>query len=181
MSSQVAPVLVRSLDGNIRLWNPSAEHVYGWEREQAVGKSSHLLFQTEFPYSLDEINRQLLSKGFWEGELIHTRKSGQKVRVHSRWELSRDLRGDSVTVFEINRAIEELPGRVIPFPVEQVRDGSRSFERIPDQPTGMWAALGRNYPWWLIPLVMIAVGILVMLCILPSETFVRVEADLHGN
>ena len=49
-------ILSMDLGGIIRFWNHGAEKMYGWTREEALGKVSHHLFRTEFPESREEID-----------------------------------------------------------------------------------------------------------------------------
>jgi fatty-acyl-CoA synthase len=94
-------VMTRTIDGTINFWNRHAEELYGWRKEEAIGKVSHNLLQTQFPKSLEEIDSELIQKGRWEGKLVHTTRDGGRVAVESRWAL--DLKERSVAVIEINR------------------------------------------------------------------------------
>jgi PAS domain S-box-containing protein len=103
-------VLVRDPDGTIRSWNTGAERVYGWSREEALGKKSHVLLHTEFPRPLEEFEREVVRDGLWEGELVHVTRDGARVVVESRWALQRDEHGAPQAVLEINRDISERKG-----------------------------------------------------------------------
>jgi len=46
----LAPVMVRDLDSRIVLWSRGAEKIYGYTKEEALGRNSHELLQTEFPF-----------------------------------------------------------------------------------------------------------------------------------
>jgi PAS domain S-box-containing protein len=100
-------VFVRDMNDIITYWNHGAEELYGWCREEAVGKTAHQLLQTRFPEALAEINAQLLRTSRWEGELVHTKRDGAQVVVASRWALQRDERGDAVAVLETNNDVTE--------------------------------------------------------------------------
>ncbi len=80
-------IIVRDELGHIKFWNRGAEELYGWSREEALGKTTHDLIRTEFPVPLPEIIRQTREKNRWQGELIHTTKSGRRITVLSRWGL----------------------------------------------------------------------------------------------
>ena len=95
-------VFVRGLDGVIAYWNRGAEELYGWNRDEAVGKVKHELLRTKFPAPLDEIMRVLLATGRWEGELRHTRRDGTHVSVSSRWSLQKGREGQPSRILEIN-------------------------------------------------------------------------------
>jgi two-component system, LuxR family, sensor kinase FixL len=98
---------VRDMSDVIRYWNRGAEELYGWKQEEALGRTTHQLTQTMFPAALDKINEELLSTGRWEGELVHTRRDGLKVRVASRWSLQRDEQGRPTAILETNNDITE--------------------------------------------------------------------------
>ena len=66
-------------------WNHGAEELYGWTKEEAIGKVSHELLQTQFPEPLEQINDQLLRYGRWQGKLVHATRDGRRVEVVSEW------------------------------------------------------------------------------------------------
>jgi two-component system, sporulation sensor kinase E len=80
-----AAIIVSDEAGTIKYWNPAAENLYGWARDEAIGRISHELLRTEFPASLQEVMQQSQKDGHWQGELVHTCKDGRRVTVLSRW------------------------------------------------------------------------------------------------
>ena len=100
-------IFVRDRNDVITYWNRAAETFYGWPAQLALGRVSHELVQTTFPAPYDEITAQLLRTGYWEGDLVHTKRDGTKVAVSSRWSLQRDQRGQPSGVLETNTNIEE--------------------------------------------------------------------------
>src|SRR5712671_2300024 len=100
-------VFVRNMTDVITYWNRGAEELYGWNREQAVGKTTHQLLQTSFPEPLAEINAELLRTGRWEGEIAHTKQDGTQVVVASRWSLQRDEQGRPIAILETNNDVTE--------------------------------------------------------------------------
>jgi fatty-acyl-CoA synthase len=92
-------VITRTIEGRIHFWNRRAEELYGWRKEEAIGKVSHDLLQTQFPKPLQEIDSELVKNGTWEGKLVHTGRDGGRVVVETRWTL--DPR--AAAVIEINR------------------------------------------------------------------------------
>ena len=97
-----APLMVRDLGGRIWYWNSLAEQRYGWKHSSALGNISHDLLHTVFPEPLEIINQELISRGSWSGELIHTLADGSRVKVHSTWKLFRNDEGKLCTVLEVN-------------------------------------------------------------------------------
>jgi PAS domain S-box-containing protein len=100
-------VLVRDAEGKIQLWNAGAETLYGWTREEAIGKKAHQLLRTEFPRPLPEIDARLAKDGYWQGEVTHRRRDASTVSVASHWVLHHDARGAPV-VLEVNNDVTEL-------------------------------------------------------------------------
>src|SRR5262245_16681296 len=100
---------VFALDTNrvITFWNRGAEDLYGWKRDDALGKVAHELLHTAFPVSLDKILETLSRTGRWEGELLHTTRDGKRVTVATRLSLQVDDRGMPVGFLEINTDITE--------------------------------------------------------------------------
>jgi two-component system CheB/CheR fusion protein len=98
-------VFVRDLAGVLQLWNHGAERIYGWSKQETVGKVVHELLKTRFPVPLKEIMQEISRRGHWEGELVHTRKDGEQRVVESRWSLQKE--GDRSTILELNTDITE--------------------------------------------------------------------------
>jgi PAS domain S-box-containing protein len=93
--------MTRTMNGRIRSWDDGAEQLYGWRKEEAVGRVSHNLLQTQFPRPLEEIEAELLRSGRWQGKLVHTTRDGGRVVVESQWTLG--LSGQPEAVIEINQ------------------------------------------------------------------------------
>ncbi len=97
-------IMVRSLDGVIQFWNAGAEELYGWRREEAIGKNVHELLQTRFP--ADSIDSEfpaaaLWQDGKWHGDLTQVTRTGRLIVVASR----QALKAESKAILEINRDI----------------------------------------------------------------------------
>jgi PAS domain S-box-containing protein len=101
-------ILIRDADDRISYWSTGAREVYGYTKEEALGKSSHELLQTRFPLPFEKIYEILFREGRWTGELIHTRKDGKKITVITRWILDRDDLGNLNSILETNNDITEL-------------------------------------------------------------------------
>jgi PAS domain S-box-containing protein len=84
------PMLAWRLDGAIEFWNAGAEQLYGFTQDEAVGRTSHALLQTEFPIKFSDFRSQLWDGRSWLGELRHICKDGSKVVVESHMQLFGD-------------------------------------------------------------------------------------------
>ncbi len=100
--------IIRELDGTINYWNQGAERIYGFSRQEALGKVTDRLFHTIFPKQpLAAISAQLEQQDYWEGELIHTTNRNTQITVFSRWTLQRDEQGNPKAILETNNDITE--------------------------------------------------------------------------
>ncbi len=93
-------IIVRDMAGHIRYWNQGAVTLYGWPREEALGKQSHVLLKTKFPIPLKKMTAELHRTNHWIGELLHTTRDGRRVTVFARKTLDRDGHGKAVAVLE---------------------------------------------------------------------------------
>jgi PAS domain S-box-containing protein len=100
-------IMVRDARDRIIYWNKSAETIYGYTKEEALGRSPHELLRTEFPQSLEKILDSLKLDGRWTSELLHTCKDGRKITVITRWAVDRDSHGDIAAILETNSDITE--------------------------------------------------------------------------
>ncbi len=98
-------IMVRGVDGTINFWSHGAEEMYGYTKQQAMGRVSHELLGTQFPQSLVEIEELARVHGRWDGELVHTTKGGARIDVASQWVLQHDSDGHASGVLEINNDI----------------------------------------------------------------------------
>jgi PAS domain S-box-containing protein len=98
-------IFVRDRSDRITYWNKGASELYGYSREEALGRVTHELLHTEFPEPLERIIEQLHRGGRWTGELIHRHKDGNPIIVVSRWALDRDDQGNRKHVLETNSDI----------------------------------------------------------------------------
>ena len=94
-------LMERKISGEIKFWNQSAQDLYGWTKEEAIGKVSHVLLRTQFPKSLEQINGELLRDGRWQGKLVHATRDGRPIEVASEWIW--DPRRLNYDVVEINK------------------------------------------------------------------------------
>lgn len=95
-------VMLRGAHNRITYWNRGAEDLYGWTKEDALGRIPYELLQTDFPEPLESILEQLQREGRWQGELVHSDKSGRRLTVLSRWALTHDPETKSDSISEIN-------------------------------------------------------------------------------
>ena len=101
----LAPVMVRDMESRIVFWSSGVEKLYNYKKEEALGKPSPAILQTEFPMPLPQIEEILQKNGRWQGELVHHAQDGRKVVVASQWVLYRDAEGKPIRILELDADI----------------------------------------------------------------------------
>jgi len=99
-------IFVWEFPRSIIYWNRGAEQLYGFSRQEAIGRLSHELLHTEHPLPTADFESILEREGEWTGELIQTTRDDRKIIVESRHVLMREA-DDRRLVLETNRDITE--------------------------------------------------------------------------
>ena len=80
----LAAFMTRNEDGTITFWSDGCERLYGWSAPEALGQKAHVLLNTVFPCSREEVVAALERDGAWEGDLVQRTKDGKAVTVAVR-------------------------------------------------------------------------------------------------
>ncbi|MFZ0661165.1 MAG: ATP-binding protein [Acidobacteriaceae bacterium] len=97
-------IMVRDLEGVLQFWNAGAETLYGWRREEVLGKKIHGVLQTSFPADPSgaaSVESALAGEGRWQGDLTQITREGHEIVVASR----QALKTGGAAILEINRDI----------------------------------------------------------------------------
>ena len=97
-------ILVRDLDNRIMYWNKSAERLYGWSTEEALGKSVQDLLYRD-PAQFLSATEATMQAGEWTGNIEQYTRSGEKRIIEGRWTLLRDAKGNPKSIFAVNTDI----------------------------------------------------------------------------
>jgi PAS domain S-box-containing protein len=71
-----------SVDTNLRIisWNRGAEEMYGYSRDEVIGKDAQLITQSEYsPEELAEITKSIRTLSSWSGDRVHRNKNGNTI------------------------------------------------------------------------------------------------------
>jgi PAS domain S-box-containing protein len=98
-------VMVFDMHGILQYWNSGAEALYGWKREEVMGKNVHELLQTAYPIPEAEIEAELRKAGRWEGNLTQYTRDKRELIVASRQAIKLEGDGAGAALLEINRDI----------------------------------------------------------------------------
>jgi PAS domain S-box-containing protein len=99
-------IMVRDFSGTLLYWNNGAENVYGWTREEVIGRNIGDVLLDE-PQRLIDVNKALMSHGEWTGEVKHQTRHRGEITVEARWTLIRDEQGRPKSVLAINTDVTE--------------------------------------------------------------------------
>jgi PAS domain S-box-containing protein len=102
-------IFVQDLEQHLLFWNKGAEHLYGWEAVEILGKRAvELLYRqsTTLP-EFEAIQAMLAQEGKWQGELQQVTKDGKNIIVESRWTLVRDEAGNPRSILTVSTDITE--------------------------------------------------------------------------
>ena len=100
-------ILLRSLEGKILYYNQSAERMYGWTADEALGKKANQLLYREITQELSEALQEVGRSGSWQGELNKITKQGREITVASRWTLVSDEAGNPKSILTVDTDITE--------------------------------------------------------------------------
>lgn len=128
--------MMRDADGRIRFWEDGAERLYGYSREEAIGRLSHDLLRTKFPTRLEEIEATLAKEGRWQGELVHHRRDGAMLVVASYWALYPGEEGEKDLVIEVNNDVTALKQAEV-----ALRESEALLRLLPNVPQPRWPCL----------------------------------------
>jgi len=103
----VSQTMIRELGGTILFCSAGICRLYGWRKEDMIGRSSHVLLRTEFPRPVGEIEDELRRHGQWTGELKQVRRDGATVWVTSRCTARINQQGNLGSVIEVHTDITE--------------------------------------------------------------------------
>ncbi|TWB96114.1 two-component system CheB/CheR fusion protein [Bradyrhizobium macuxiense] len=158
------PIFIWDYDGGILAWNRGSEQLYGYSRDEAVGKRKNQLLGTMVPGgSFAELRSKLLDEGNWTGELQHKTKNGRELTVESRivletidgrrlaLESTRDVSERKAWEEQQKLLLRELTHRVkntltvVQSIAHQTRRFSKSYDEFTERLDGRLAALARAH------------------------------------
>ncbi|AVT75033.1 PAS domain-containing sensor histidine kinase [Rhodopseudomonas palustris] len=98
-------VIIRDSAGIVGYWNEGAERLYGWSRDEAIGRHYAELFDEAAP--VEDIDRSIRDSGTWSGEVVRIRRDGARLILASRWLQRRDPEGRAIGIIEASADLTE--------------------------------------------------------------------------
>ncbi len=103
-----AAVIATDMRGLVTHWNEYAERLYGWTREEALGRNiAELTISPEGLELAEEIMERLRAGEAWEGEFVVRRKDGSEFLAYVTDSLIRDSEGRAVGIVGVSTDITE--------------------------------------------------------------------------
>ena len=75
--------IMEDLENNVEYWNRGAEDIYGWTRDEAIGRNIRELIYTDTS-EFEVAAAELLATGRWSGELHQQGKDGRPLIIACR-------------------------------------------------------------------------------------------------
>ncbi|WP_371418172.1 PAS domain S-box protein [Anabaena sp. UHCC 0253] len=101
-------IFVRDFQAQILFWNQGAYRMYGWLREEVLGKNIRDIFYHSISCEQEIVALNTVVKsGIWQGELHKQTKSGQEIIVQSRWTLMLDGDDQPKSILTVDTDITE--------------------------------------------------------------------------
>ncbi|GAC1356697.1 MAG: hypothetical protein NVSMB3_03050 [Acidobacteriaceae bacterium] len=94
-------IMVRDLNGVLQFWNAGAESLYGWSREDVLGKDIHRILKTKVPEGSGSAGAAPGEHETWNGNLTQFTRDGREIVVASR----KAIKAGGNAILEINRDI----------------------------------------------------------------------------
>jgi PAS domain S-box-containing protein len=117
-------VITSDSELRIRYWNRAAEEMYGWRREEVMGKTQVL--KTSFlDTTMEEALKTLKEKGEYLGRVVQYRKDGKPIHVQAKYSKLVNDKGELIGFVGIFRDITELVTIE-----EQYREALETLNRI---------------------------------------------------
>jgi PAS domain S-box-containing protein len=99
--------ITEDLEYRVTYWNSGAEQIYGWTREEAVGRDIRELIYDDAT-RFEEPAATLAATGRWSGEMRQRSKEGRSIVVACRWQAIVDDEGRPTSYFAVNSDVTAL-------------------------------------------------------------------------
>jgi PAS domain S-box-containing protein len=109
VETSIDAIIGLDLKGVVSGWNLGAEMLFGYSREEMMGKPLSLLLPPDHPNEIEEtIQKIKQGKDIKEFETVRLRKDGKKIHVSITYSPLKDSDGSIIGLFSIDRDIHQL-------------------------------------------------------------------------
>ena len=133
-------VISTDLQYRILSWNDAAERLYGWKREEVLGKYSPDIVATYSPHtSSNDWLAHIFTEGFWKGEVSQKRKDGTSLTILASVSAVKDYSGSILGFVTVNRDITASKQAM-----EQLRQSEQRFRLLAEHAPDIVARFDRE-------------------------------------
>lgn len=101
-------VISYDLEGRIVTWNPAAQKLYGYSRDEAIGQPLEILYPENWPKRVSEYRDEILSGVLEDFEAARVAKDGTVREVWISCAPIRSLDGEVIAISNIHRDVTEV-------------------------------------------------------------------------
>jgi len=133
-------VIATDMQYCILSWNDAAEGLYGWKREEVLGKYSPDILATYSPHtSSSDWLTHIFTEGFWKGEVSQKRKDGTSLAIRASVSAVKDFSGSIIGFVTVNRDITASKQAE-----EELRQSEQRFRLLAEHAPDIIARLDRE-------------------------------------
>lgn len=129
-------VSITDLEGNIIFINDAFERVYGYNKDEILGKTVKIIRSSNNPPGINEEILDQTKKGGWQGELINRSKSGREFPVYLSTSILKNEKGDPAAHIGIASDITERKKAE-----EAVKQSEKRFQDLYDSAPDMYFSI----------------------------------------
>ncbi|HVW94149.1 MAG TPA: PAS domain S-box protein [Devosia sp.] len=100
-------IIAYGFDGVVTRWSRGCEELYGWRRDEAIGRPLQHLLRPVFPMPLQAVYDEVRDRGIWMGEVTHHHRDGRTIYLASKL-ISPALPGGVKAIIETDNDITPL-------------------------------------------------------------------------
>jgi len=99
-------IIVHDLEGRVIFWNKGAERIYGWTRQESLGRRFEEVLYID-PKKFQECLAITLEKGEWAGDHRHISKDNRELIMETRFSLMREKDGRPKSILGVKTDVTE--------------------------------------------------------------------------
>jgi diguanylate cyclase (GGDEF)-like protein/PAS domain S-box-containing protein len=116
-----ASVICADMSGIVISWNRGAEALYGWRREEAIGRAARDLVVPDDARAAERLASRVAAEGRWDGELVVRHKDGSLFTAYVRNRLVLGDDGEPAAIVGVAVDVSER----VAAETEQRRDAAK--------------------------------------------------------
>ncbi|HMQ79837.1 MAG TPA: PAS domain S-box protein [Ignavibacteria bacterium] len=129
-------VSITDLDGKVIFINDAFEKIYGYTKEDIIGKAINFVRSHNNPPDINNDILEQTQKGGWQGELLNRAKDGREFPVYLSTSILRNEKGDPVAHIGIASDITERKKAE-----EAVKQSEKRFQDLYDSAPDMYFSI----------------------------------------